>query len=128
MASTATRAGQVHEADADVSMVRLYVLRGAYLLLIVGLYSINRFKGEGVGERLVSRLLAEALQRGLSYVFACAVDERAKLFFARQGFEPGVFLQGYCQDTHGISDTLLSIVATRSAEIVRALADRLEPQ
>ena len=54
---------------------------------IVGLYSINRFKGEGVGERLVSRLLAEALQRGLSYVFACAVDQRAKLFFARQGFE-----------------------------------------
>ena len=37
MASTATRAEQVHEADADVSMIRLYVLRGAYLLLIVGL-------------------------------------------------------------------------------------------
>jgi N-acetylglutamate synthase-like GNAT family acetyltransferase len=54
---------------------------------IVGLYSINRFKGEGVGERLVSRLLAEAVRRGLAYVFACAVDERAKLFFARQGFE-----------------------------------------
>jgi len=54
---------------------------------IVGLYSINRFKGEGVGERLVSRLLAEAVKRGLAFVFACAVDERAKLFFARQGFE-----------------------------------------
>jgi N-acetylglutamate synthase-like GNAT family acetyltransferase len=54
---------------------------------IVGLYSINRFKGEGVGERLVSRVLAEAVKRGLSYVFACAVDDRAKLFFARQGFE-----------------------------------------
>lgn len=53
---------------------------------IVGLYSINRFKGEGVGERLVSRLLAEAVKRGLSYVFACAVDERAKSFFARQAF------------------------------------------
>ena len=54
---------------------------------IVGLYSINRFKGEGVGERLVSRVLAEAVKRGLKYVFACAVDDRAKLFFARQGFE-----------------------------------------
>ena len=53
---------------------------------IVGLYSINRFKGEGVGERLVSRLLAEAVKRGLAFVFACAVDDRAKLFFARQGF------------------------------------------
>ena len=37
MASTPTRAGQAHEAHAEVSMVRLYVLRGAYLLLIVGL-------------------------------------------------------------------------------------------
>jgi amino-acid N-acetyltransferase len=32
-------------------------------------------------------VLAEAVKRGLSYVFACAVDDRAKLFFARQGFE-----------------------------------------
>ncbi len=54
---------------------------------IVGLYTITRFKGEGVGERLVTRLLAEAEQRGLAYVFACAVDERAQQFFARLGFE-----------------------------------------
>ena len=54
---------------------------------IVGLYTITRFKGEGVGERLVSRLVAEAEQRGLAYVFACTVDERAQLFFQRLGFE-----------------------------------------
>jgi amino-acid N-acetyltransferase len=54
---------------------------------IVGLYTITRFKGEGIGERLVQRLLAEAAQRGLDYVFACAVDERAMQFFARLGFE-----------------------------------------
>jgi amino-acid N-acetyltransferase len=56
---------------------------------IVGLYTITRFKGEGVGERLVSRLVADAEARGLVYVFACAVDERAMQFFARHGFERG---------------------------------------
>ena len=54
---------------------------------IVGLYTITRFKGEGIGERLVSRLLAEAESRGLEYVFACAVDGRAQQFFERLGFE-----------------------------------------
>jgi len=54
---------------------------------IVGLYTITRFKGEGIGERLVGRLLAEAAQRGLAYVFACAVDERAVQFFLRLGFD-----------------------------------------
>jgi amino-acid N-acetyltransferase len=53
---------------------------------IVGLYTITRFKGEGIGERLVSRLIAEAEARGLDYVFACAIDERAMQFFARLGF------------------------------------------
>jgi N-acetylglutamate synthase-like GNAT family acetyltransferase len=53
---------------------------------IVGLYTITRFKGEGIGERLVSRLLAEAEARGLAYVFAVAIDERAQQFFTRLGF------------------------------------------
>jgi N-acetylglutamate synthase-like GNAT family acetyltransferase len=53
---------------------------------IVGLYTITRFKGEGIGERLVSRLLAEAERRGLAYVFAVAIDARAQQFFARLGF------------------------------------------
>src|SRR5437870_604465 len=53
---------------------------------IVGLYTITRFKGEGIGERLVARLLGEAAGRGLAYVFACAVDERAVQFFLRLGF------------------------------------------
>ncbi|HYY06328.1 MAG TPA: GNAT family N-acetyltransferase [Candidatus Limnocylindria bacterium] len=54
---------------------------------IVGLYTITRFKGEGIGQRLVTRLLAEAAERRLAYVFACAVDERAVQFFLRLGFE-----------------------------------------
>jgi len=53
---------------------------------IVGLYTINRFKGEGLGDRLVARLLQEGETLGLDYLFACSVDERAQQFFERQGF------------------------------------------
>jgi amino-acid N-acetyltransferase len=53
---------------------------------IVGLYTINRFKGEGLGDRLVARIVEEAAALGLDYVFACTIDERAQQFFERQGF------------------------------------------
>jgi len=53
---------------------------------IVGLYTITRFKGEGLGERLVEALLTEADRRGLAYVFAATIDDRAALFFERIGF------------------------------------------
>jgi len=53
---------------------------------IVGLYAITRFKGEGVGGRLVARALADARAAKLAYVFACTAEERAQAFFERQGF------------------------------------------
>ena len=53
---------------------------------IVGLYAITRFKGEGVGGRLVARVLADARAAGLAYVFACTTEERAQAFFERQAF------------------------------------------
>ena len=37
-------------------------------------------------------------------------------------FKPAIFIQGACETTHGISDTLLSIIATRTHEIGEALA------
>ncbi|KAK2037010.1 FAD/NAD(P)-binding domain-containing protein, partial [Colletotrichum somersetense] len=33
----------------------------------------------------------------------------------------GVWLQGCCEETHGISDTLLSVVASRSEKVVRSI-------
>ena len=53
---------------------------------IVGLYTITRFKGEGLGERLVEALLSEADRRGLVAVFATTIDDRAAQFFERMGF------------------------------------------
>jgi amino-acid N-acetyltransferase len=59
---------------------------GAHAGEIVGLYTITRFKGEGVGGRLIGRVLDDARHAQLAYVFACTTEERAQLFFERQGF------------------------------------------
>ena len=39
-----------------------------------------------------------------------------------EGFQPAIFVQGYSEPTHGLSDTLLSILALRSDEIAQTLA------
>lgn len=36
-------------------------------------------------------------------------------------FEPGIFVQGFSEPTHGLSDTLLSVLALRSDEIAQQL-------
>lgn len=47
-------------------------------------------------------------------------------------FEAPIYLQGYCESSHGLSDTLLSVLAIRSGEIAEALYTSLgcanEPQ
>jgi amino-acid N-acetyltransferase len=53
---------------------------------ITNLYTMTRFKGEGVGIRLLDRILADARAARLSYVFATTTEERAQGFFERQGF------------------------------------------
>ncbi|MEM7049898.1 MAG: SidA/IucD/PvdA family monooxygenase [Acidobacteriota bacterium] len=40
---------------------------------------------------------------------------------ASDDFTPGIFLQGFCEDTHGLSDTLLSTLPARSMEILDSL-------
>ena len=54
---------------------------------IVGLYTITRFKGEGVGDRLVDRIVADARSAGMGYVFATTTSARAQGFFERRGFQ-----------------------------------------
>jgi L-ornithine N5-oxygenase len=38
------------------------------------------------------------------------------------GFAPSIYLQGFCESTHGIPDGLLSILPARAGEIVKSLA------
>ncbi|SHN31579.1 lysine N(6)-hydroxylase/L-ornithine N(5)-oxygenase family protein [Rhizobacter sp. OV335] len=49
------------------------------------------------------------------------VDRDYRVIAPRE-FRPAVFLQGACETTHGLSDTLLSITAVRSNEIAMNLA------
>lgn len=53
---------------------------------VVGLYTITRFQGEGVGVRLLDHLVDVATERGLRALFACTSSARAAAFFERCGF------------------------------------------
>jgi amino-acid N-acetyltransferase len=53
---------------------------------VVGLYTMTRFKGEGVGVKLIECMKAEGRRRGLAFLFACTTQERVGQFFERQGF------------------------------------------
>lgn len=75
---------------------------------IVGLYTITRFKGEGVGGRLLARALEEGRALRLRYVFACTLDSGADAFFTRHGFRrvarrdvPAAKWQGYDRQRQG---------------------------
>lgn len=54
---------------------------------VVGLYTITRFQGEGIGLRLIRHLVEEARRMRLASVFAVTTSERAAEFFSRSGFE-----------------------------------------
>ncbi|CAG2157973.1 lysine N(6)-hydroxylase/L-ornithine N(5)-oxygenase family protein [Cupriavidus numazuensis] len=49
-----------------------------------------------------------------------AVDRDYRVLTAAD-FRPAVFLQGACENSHGLSDTLLSVTAVRTGEITAAL-------
>ena len=40
---------------------------------------------------------------------------------AREDLRPNVYLQGYCEDTHGISETVLSLLPVRAREILDSI-------
>ncbi|MDO9418511.1 MULTISPECIES: lysine N(6)-hydroxylase/L-ornithine N(5)-oxygenase family protein [Pseudomonadota] len=59
-----------------------------------------------------------------SYLGDFRVDRQYRLH-TTPDFRPSIFLQGACESSHGLSDTLLSVLATRSAQITAALTASL---
>ncbi|MBI3757190.1 MAG: GNAT family N-acetyltransferase [Deltaproteobacteria bacterium] len=53
---------------------------------IVGLYTITRFQGEGIGSRLVTLMINEGEAQGLRYLFAITAQDGAQRLFERHGF------------------------------------------
>lgn len=56
----------------------------------------------------------------LPYFSDMQVDRQYRLNNVSE-FKPAVFLQGACESSHGLSDTLLSVTAVRTHEIAQAL-------
>ena len=50
------------------------------------------------------------------------------LGLVRRGMRPKIFLQGYCEATHGISETVLSLLPMRAQDIWNALSERFEDE
>ena len=61
------------------------------------------------------------------YLGSFEADRNYRVRSTRE-FLPAVFLQGACETSHGLSDTLLSVTAVRSDEIGRALLSAPSPQ
>lgn len=53
---------------------------------VVGMYTITRFQGEGVGVRMLDHVAEVASEARLRSLFACSSNQRAVAFFERCGF------------------------------------------
>ncbi len=67
------------------------------------------------------RRLEDALPEGLAEWWTGAAPGRDYRLPMRSGFAPGVFVQGFSEPTHGLSDTLLSVLAHRADEIAETI-------
>jgi L-ornithine N5-oxygenase len=54
------------------------------------------------------------------HIQGCEIDRNYRLMTAKS-FRPEIYMQGYSEASHGLSDTLLSVLAFRSAEIADSL-------
>lgn len=68
------------------------------------------------------RRLHHAVLEGLAEHLGDMQVDRNYQLQTGDNFLPQIFLQGACESTHGLSDTLLSITAVRCGEIVDALS------
>ncbi|CAE6737016.1 lysine N(6)-hydroxylase/L-ornithine N(5)-oxygenase family protein [Paraburkholderia domus] len=66
--------------------------------------------------------LLEGLAPHLGDALAQGNVERDYRLGTPKNFKPRIYLQGCCEDSHGLSDTLLSVLALRADEIVASLA------
>ena len=68
-------------------------------------------------DRETPHAFLEPIQR---YIRGTALDRHYRLVTS-PAFRPQIHLQGYSEASHGLSDTLLSVLAMRSQEIAESL-------
>ncbi|MEL6682917.1 MAG: SidA/IucD/PvdA family monooxygenase [Pseudomonadota bacterium] len=74
------------------------------------------------------RRLGETMMRDLQRYITNAEVGRTYQLGTTDDFQPRLFLQGYCEETHGLSDTLLSVLAARADEIAEDLLRDYAPK
>lgn len=68
------------------------------------------------------RQLHKALLAPVAHHLGDMSVDRSYRVKASPDFRPGIYLQGACEQSHGLSDTLLSVTALRVQEIVQSLS------
>ncbi|KAB0649529.1 ornithine monooxygenase, partial [Burkholderia territorii] len=71
--------------------------------------------------------LLEGLAPHLGDALARGEVTRDYLLATPEHFAPRIYLQGCCEDSHGLSDTLLSVLARRADEICASLEEGIAP-
>lgn len=75
-----------------------------------------------------TRLVDETMLHGINQFCTGECPGRDYRLPMTDAFLPSIFVQGYSEPTHGLSDTLLSVLALRSQEIVDAVSTRVLAQ
>ncbi|MEP4198781.1 MAG: SidA/IucD/PvdA family monooxygenase [Aliishimia sp.] len=112
---TLRRATRVKEARFEAGQVRLDLgethgtqtdVQGYDLVILA-----TGFKRR-IGETILSDLKDYVTDAEVGRTYQMATTDE---------FQPRIFLQGYCEESHGLSDTLLSVLAARVDEIANEL-------
>lgn len=63
------------------------VIDGAPNAFITAFYVQNRFRGKGIGTRLLHGAIAEAVKRGAAFMETSTLHAKAKTFYEKNGFK-----------------------------------------
>ena len=99
----------------------------------VSLKTFNSFDGSSETNTYDQVILATGYERNTHRELLSSLSEYTDDFEANREYQlmsdkrlqTPIYLQGYCEHSHGISDSLLSILATRSEEITTSLYNAL---
>jgi L-ornithine N5-oxygenase len=90
---------------------------------------VDKFEGGSCRSTYDAVVLATGYDRETPHAFLGSIRrfvrddvlDRHYKFVTTPAFRPQIHLQGYAEASHGLSDTLLSVLATRSQEIAESL-------
>ena len=118
------RSTQVEQVEGQADQISLTLRRADAEQLETRGYDIV-ILATGFQRRIGETLLGDLK----SHITSMSVDRNYQISTV-DGFAPRIFVQGYSEETHGLSDTLLSVLAVRVDEIADQLIDmqhRFEP-